>query len=180
MTLPHFAITNLQSADFRLAQATPPGQPVPPPRLTDTFDVLWALAEAASALRDGGWTVAAKALKDDAACVIERWLDGDASRDEARRDLELLLDGAQQTIRDMDCERSEQLTTARAHAAATAERWAAEDWDAGPDTPDAELTMPQFVALAVSGPNDEPAPGPHGDEEQTNYGGWRSRVTWGS
>jgi hypothetical protein len=123
-----FASTNLNSADYRIDAAQPPRSP----HLTDRFDTLFALAEVAAELGRRGLPVAASTLKEATVCVIEQWLDQDIDQEQAATDLACLLADARAVIASDDAARMEQLAAARAHAAATAARWAAEGWGDGP------------------------------------------------
>jgi hypothetical protein len=148
MALPSFASANLNSAGYRLDQATPPGQPVPPPRLTDTFDILFHIAEVAAELRAAKWFASANIVKDNANAVIDAWLgDEPITREEARAQLDIVLAQALDSLKTMVRWQRDQTETARLHVRATAGRWRGEDWNAA----EPERTCPELVALAVAG-----------------------------
>jgi len=145
MSLPDFAIANLHSAGFRLDNE-PPGQPPPPPRLTDTFDILWQIADVAAELRCGGYTTVAAVIKEQAKAAARAWTEQQITADEAQQQFELLLARAQQSLGRMRRYLASQHESARLHARATAERWQSENWDDEP-----ERTYPELAALAVRG-----------------------------
>jgi len=128
MTLQPFASVNLNSAAFRLSQQ--PTHTHTQDKVLRHFDALFALAEACAELRQRRLFVAARSFKDAAVGIVEQWLDGDITREDASERLLGLLADAQQVVVGDEITNMEQIAAARSHVSATLERWQAEDWDA--------------------------------------------------
>jgi hypothetical protein len=117
MALPYTAQVALNSVDFRLSYVP---QPAPRPAVKTAFPDFFTLAEQYRELAALGWHMAARELRDKAACLAERWFDYDIQRDEAQCALLSLIVRAELLLYNAVLEHAEQMTAARASCARTA------------------------------------------------------------